>query len=145
MDLKLVGKFFLPLKPVFSSRFFRVFAVLPRRAGGFFLSLKLVLFDIFCICSLSGQVSLTSNAPCFEWGPCLFEREVPPLRQTNRQTFYSRSRLVKGVLCVFRNVPLPVAYIDGVEETISLTNSGRCSYLFGSKGPLFWSWRYQPL
>ena len=52
----------------------------------------------------------------------LFGREVPPLRQTNRQTFYSRSRLVKGVLCALKNVLLPVAYIDGVEETVNWTN-----------------------
>ena len=36
--------------------------------------------------------------------------------------FYSRSRLVKGVLCALKNVLLPVAYIDGVEEIVNLTN-----------------------
>ena len=138
MDLKLVGKkvFIFPETGFFFAGF-RVVTVCPGGLGNFFFPSNWYFSIFFAFCSLSGQVSLTSNAPCLEWGPCSFGRVVPPLGQTNRQTFYSRSRLVKGVLCALKNVLLPVAYIDGVEEIVNLTNFWRCSYLFGSKGPLF--------
>ena len=127
-------KVFSFLKPGFFFAGFRVVTVCPGGLGKIFSFPQTGAFCYFLHLQFIGAGSLTSNALASSGALAYLKGKR---RHSDKQTVYSRFRLVKGVLCALKDVLLPVAYIDGVEEIVNLTNFRRCSYLFGSKGPLF--------
>ena len=106
-------RFFLFLKPGFFFAGFRVVTVCPGGLGEIIFSFPQTGAFCYLHLQLIRAGSVTSNALASSGALAYLKGKR---RHSDKQTVYSRFRLVKGILCALKDVLLPVAYTGGVEE-----------------------------